>query len=77
MDGKLDVLEIWTICERPSDYPDGFTVRKHVVGKGGSHPTDEMFMAPSLDEARALIPMGLICVGREQADDPVIVESWL
>jgi hypothetical protein len=73
----IGLLEIWTICDHPSDHPDGFTVRKHIVGRGVSGPTQEMFVAPTLDEARALLPPGLMCVGREPDDDPVIVESWM
>ena len=70
-------LEMWVIYDHPSDYPDGFTVRKHVVGMGIHAPTNEMFVAPTLDEARALLPQGLFCLGRRPADDPVIIETWV
>jgi hypothetical protein len=33
-----NILELWTIYERPKDYPAGFVVRRTVVGDGRHCP---------------------------------------
>lgn len=68
-------LDIWTIYRHPRDYPDKYVARKTVVPPGT--PTNDMFIAGSLDEARALLPRGLHRMPRSAEDDPVIVEVWL
>ena len=72
-------LNIWTIYVSPADYPGQYVARRFVVGGKDSHhgPTNEMFVADTLEEVRALLPPGLICMPREPGDDRVIVESWI
>jgi len=70
-------LEIWTVYDRPLDYPESFVARKSVVGASAVTMTHEMFTADTLDELRALLPRGLYRVHRFAQDDPNIVEVWL
>jgi len=70
-------VQVWTIYERPSDYPGHFVVRRSVVALGGIIPDLECGLAKSLEGARKLIPDGLARVNRYPSDDPVIVESWV
>jgi len=70
-------LEIWTVYDRPLDYPASFVARKSVVGASIVTVTHEMFTADTLDELRALLPQGLYRVHRFAQDDPNIVEVWL
>ncbi|TAZ20728.1 hypothetical protein ELH77_19170 [Rhizobium ruizarguesonis] len=71
-------LDIWTICERPSDFPDSFTARCHSVTSAGSEPTGLLLVADDIETLRKeMIRRGLTCISREPGDDPVIVESWL
>jgi len=72
------VLCGWTIYHRPSDFPHHYAVRMWVVTDDGQ-PLMYGFAAicDTLEEAREQIPAGCYCVGREEGDDPVIVESWL
>ena len=70
-------MEQWTVYERPLDYPDGYVARRWVIGSGGAVPTNDMFVADTLDELRALLPPGLFCLLRQPGDDPKIVEVWI
>ena len=67
---------IWTIYDHPSDYPDHFVVRAHVIAGKRVLPTAQAILCTSLEDARSRIPAGRQNVGRLEADDPVIVESW-
>lgn len=67
------MLKIWTIYNYPSDYPDKFVVRLWE----GELPTAEFSLHDTLEEARAAVPPGLVCLQRFDNDDPVIVETWL
>jgi hypothetical protein len=74
------VLAFWTIYERPSDYPQGFVVRRSWVVRGHLNPLPELGplqLYATLEEARASLPDDLTCLGRQPTDDPVIVESWV
>lgn len=69
-------LAIWTIIERPSDYPDEFIARKWIVAEGVAAPTGDIVTGPTLQSVRDQIPPGLYCFTRAPEDDPNIVESW-
>ena len=73
------LLEVWTIYQRPADYPGGFVARMHVVGATAAlcGPTDRAYFGPTLDSVRGQLPSGLVCLGREAGDEPQIVESWI
>lgn len=76
---SIDALVIWTIYASPSDYPSvPFVVRgHHVSAEGVKADTGALGFADTLEQARAYLPPGLACVGRDPSDDDVIVESWL
>jgi len=71
-------LPMWVVYDHPSDYPQHFVARQHVVGSAGQQPTDRMMVSSTLESVRvALANMGLVCITRSDEDDPVIVETWL
>jgi hypothetical protein len=73
-----DMLNIYVITEKPSDFPEHFVVRRQAIGPGGSvHWDPEAKTAPTLADARKHVPPGLIRFARAPSDDPVIVETWL
>lgn len=75
---QRDTLAIWTIYAGPRDYPDHFVARKFLVGRHNQAiATQDMFVADSIEEVRALLPPGLIRLARTPSDDARIVESWL
>jgi hypothetical protein len=72
------ILAMWAVYASPRDYPGQFVARKFLITRAlGPAVTDDMFVAESLDEVRALLPTGLYCLPRQKHDDPVIVETWL
>lgn len=72
-----DYLKVWTVYERPTDYPNGFVARLHLAGAHASGPTTAAFFGPTLDSVRAQLPPGLVRLDRHACDKPQIVEVWL
>jgi hypothetical protein len=71
-------LPMWVVYDHPSDFPDRYVARQHIIGIAGQQPTDRTMVSLSLDSIRAaLANLGLVCVVRSEEDDPVIVETWL
>jgi hypothetical protein len=70
-------LLIWTIYERPRDYPALYIARPHVVERGHTGPLPFHLQAPTLDLLRSQLPFGLAMLARADGDDPCIVETWL
>lgn len=67
---------MWTVYERPSDFPERYVARLFVLDK----PTDRVMFAATLAEIREKIEAahpGLICLPRQASDEPQIVEVWL
>lgn len=71
-------LAMFAISTNTSDYGTRFVVREHRVSGGHTHTAlVPHAVCDSLEEARASIPDGLVCLDRNEDDDPVIVEVWL
>jgi hypothetical protein len=78
MSVKGDLLEMFVIYERPSDFPESYVVRRHVVEGAGSRAcTEPLCIVPTLEAARAAIPRGVLNIGRLPEDEPEIVEVWI
>lgn len=54
-----------------------FVVRPHAVDDSGTRPLLEHHTAQTLEEARAKVPPGLVCLARDPTDEPHIVETWV
>lgn len=67
---------LFTIYERPKDYPEHFVVRRWTV-EGSKEKAHECRLADSLEEARKLVPPFLTRMNRFPEDDPCIVETWI
>lgn len=77
IDNNIDTgaLSIWTVYDHPSDWPDYFVARRHLVPGG---PTDNIMVAKDLDALRETMEsVGLVKMHRSAADEPTIIESWL
>ncbi|WP_267433823.1 hypothetical protein [Sphingomonas sp. GM_Shp_1] len=71
-------LSIWTITRNRTDFPGKHVARRHIVHPlTAAGPTEDHFVADKLDQVRACLPPGLINLGRNGADHPIIVESWI
>jgi len=69
-------IPMWTIYERPRDFPDKFVVRLWEC-LSVPRPLDLVGTADSLWGARKLVPPGRFNLGRQPGDDPVITETWI
>ena len=76
---NTDEFWMWTIYERPRDFPALYVARLWRLRRGADNPVAalETLTAPTLDELRDQLPPGLYRVPRNACDDPVIVETWL
>ena len=74
----MSALRMWTVYERPKDYPDDYVARLWEVDANGPRPTASIVIAPSLEIVRdEMMQMGLVMLTRSPEDDPAIVETWL
>jgi hypothetical protein len=74
---KRGNLNIWTIYDKPTDYPHGFCARRHEVSKHGPLATDHLLMGELSDLRLIFLRAGLHCLNRQEEDEPQIVESWV
>jgi hypothetical protein len=65
-------LSLWTIYDRPADYPDGFLARRFE----NDQPSDDVLVGTLEALRRYFLERGLVCVTADPEDDPVIVETW-
>lgn len=76
---KADPVMMWTIFNRPSDFPGGYIARLfevHATSDGGSQPTGHT-MTGELAFIRTWMDFqGLTCLTRSPEDDPTVVETW-
>lgn len=69
---------LWTIYDRPSDYPAHVVVRPFTTIAGRDLPlAGPCTLHHDLKDARRAIPKGLVCFPRVPEDDPNVVEVWL
>jgi hypothetical protein len=72
----LECMPLFTIYDRPSDYPDGFIARMFLTGRI-EIPT-LITVLGSLEEIQEkLEEVGLTKMARAEHDDPKIVECWV
>jgi hypothetical protein len=69
-------LVMWVVYRSPSDYPGKFVVRRWSIADALEPELKPEGVVDTLEEARDLIPPGLVCLDRLPSDDPVIKEVW-
>lgn len=75
---KRESLDIWTVYERPSDFPDMYVARRFEITAGKAEPTTEFIAAKLLAPVRrAMQERGLYRLDRNPNDEPQVVECWL
>lgn len=81
-----NVLVIYTMYDRPRDYPDHIVIRPFVIGGSGEVARGEpqiqatVILVDTVSEARDTMlkfDPGLTFLTRQPGDDPPIVGSWL
>jgi hypothetical protein len=74
----LRLFTLWTIYNRPVDYPQHYVARRFEVQPGGRLiTTDDILTADTLEDVRMQLPHGLHRVVRQPGDLPAIVETWI
>lgn len=72
-------MNLYTIYNSPTDYPDKFVVRRWEINPPENNPVamNVIIIGSDLEEIRsALRNMGLFVVPRDESDDIKIVETW-
>lgn len=74
-----NILSMWTVYDRPTDYPNNFVAREWHIVAGDTPPIARgVLLFNTLEELRAdMEGRGLVALARFPDDDPKIVESWL
>lgn len=71
-------LSLWTVYNRPKEFPGHFVARKFMIAPDGAYPTEETFKAKELaDVRREMEKLGLFRMHRSPGDDDKIVETWI
>ena len=82
---KLGYLAMWTLYKQPSDFPNGYVVRKFLTGGGLPAPmsTQEAFGTTGVTDAdleqlrEVFYRAGMTFLMRTEGDEPHIVGTWL
>jgi hypothetical protein len=75
---KRGRVSIWTIHERPKDYPIGFVAKMFELSSAGPRPARYAIRSEELEPIREkLSRAGLVCLPRDDGDEPQIIESWI
>jgi hypothetical protein len=69
-------LILWTIYERPRDFPEGYVLRSWRTTGEWQVPGEASYFG-DLEAARAAVPAGLFRLPRQDDDDPAVLETWL
>ena len=77
---QAEALILYTIYEKPLDYPNEFVCRRWNIKGTKTVVMDEgepYARSASAAGVRLQLPKGVCCIGRMKWDDPVILEVWL
>jgi hypothetical protein len=72
-----EALCMWVVFGCPRDFPEHIAVRRQAIFRSEIVHAPFAGLYESLEEARADLPAGLVCLPRFPEDDPAIVEVWL
>lgn len=71
----------WTVTTGTTDLGSLFAAKAHFLIRENGKPVHKVsahsLVAASLAELREKLPPGVTNIGRQPADDPVIVEVWI
>lgn len=72
------ILSMWTVYNRPKDYPHGYIARRSEIGGRKPRPvmTADVVIGDLKLIRESMTMCGLYCLTRDLSDDPVIVETW-
>jgi hypothetical protein len=76
MHDESHTMKMYAIYDHPEDYPTGFVVREWLLS-GPTPLAGQGWPAASLDEARGLLPDGVVQIGGPDPSEPQIIETWM
>lgn len=82
---KRGVLNIWTVYDHPTDFPNSYVARRFEIGNGDIGPdnlpeprrTDDLVQGELQIIRASFRHCGLTCLKRHEDDEPQIIECWL
>jgi hypothetical protein len=75
---KRGALAIWTVYDRPDEYPDGYIARMFEAAPGGATTPTDIVLTGKLDGIRHVLAQARrIRLDRKPDDAPQVVETWL
>jgi hypothetical protein len=72
-----NVLNLWTVYDHPKDFPHSYVARRFEVDADGSRVTTDTVQGELQIIRESFRCCGLVCLMRNDNDDPMIVETWL
>lgn len=74
---KRGALVMWTVYDRPKDYPDDVVARMYEVGAGKITATDHVMKGEGESLRAVFLRAGLTRLARDPDDDANIMECWV
>lgn len=75
---RTTTLCIWTVYDKPSDFPTEYVARLHIVVGNAHAATTAHVRSENLDDVHeTMLELGLTRMGRMEADEPQILETWI
>lgn len=75
-----DPLSMWTVYDRPTDYPHGIIARRYEVTAEGAVPMLDCIAGPTLEAVREHLMhhAGMsVPLPRDPNDHPTVLETWI
>lgn len=66
----------YTVYESPLDFPGKYVIRQFVIRVNGTRPLTG-FVCDTIEQARSLVPDGMVRLMRTPQDHPSVVEVWI
>lgn len=78
-DPKGVFMTMWTVYDHPTDFPNDYVAREHILRNDNTHgPTDNFIQSTDLEVIREqLLNMGKTPIARSPGDEPQIIETWI
>jgi len=69
---------MWTVYNRPTDYPESYVARRFEIRPEGPTPTNDVVRSGDVEVIRRFLALhGLTCLSRRDDDEPHIMETWV
>lgn len=70
-------LNVWTVYDNPKDFPGSHVARRFEFADGQPVATSDIIQGELSDIREAFDRCGLVCLMRNEGDEPQIVETWI